>query len=485
MLPPMNLPQADPNAAPPANPDVMAAEALARADQAVKGKRLGEAIGICHDLLEAIPDYPPALATLGALIGHRGDLDRGIGLLIRACQLAPGNANWWSNLSALARIACRMDEALEALNRALQLAPGNAGLILNLAKLRMDRGELPQATAAFLDVLAREPDNPEAHLALGQMQLMTGEYGTGWLEYEWRNQLEQARGSIPKMVRPQWNGMQLPGAAILLIGDQGFGDTLQFARLIPRVAERCEKVYFGCAPELAGLLPQIPGITACYQRWQDIPPHAVYCRLSSVPALLGLEIDSLPGPMPYLFADADLTASWAERLARRFPMRRPRVGLVWAGRTTHPNDRRRSLALAQIHALTRQPDLDFVSLQKVVPARDTAGFTAFAAQSNVLDVAGELADFSVTAAVVANLDLVITVDSSVAHLAGAMGRPVWVLTSNPADWRWMLERSDTPWYPSMRLFRQPTPGDWPSCIAAAATALTEFRQLSRSSARAA
>ncbi len=468
----MNTPK-PPDATPPPDPLAAAQEAVRRADAAMRARRLGEAIGICQDVLDSVPGHPPALALLGSMLGNRGELDQGIALLRRACAAYDRNASWFNNLATMCRVACHLDEALAAATRALELAPGNVGYVLNMAKLRLDRGEHDAAIAGFLDVLAREPENPESHLAIGQILLMRGETRPGWYEYEWRNRLDQARGTLPEMARPQWNGMSLRGSTLLLIGDQGFGDTIQFARLIPRVAALAGRVVVGCAPDLQPLLSPLPGVAGCYHRWEDIPAHAVYCRLSSVPALIGLEFSELPGPMPYLAADAALAATWRARLDERLGGRRPRVGLVWAGRATHPNDRRRSLRLAQLAPITQQTETDFVSLQKPVPAADAAGLAAL---PNVLDLGADLADFSATAAVIANLDLVITVDSSVAHLSGAMGVPVWVLTPRPADWRWLQDGTGSAWYPSMRLFRQPSAGDWAPAIAAAAWALAAQAQ---------
>jgi tetratricopeptide (TPR) repeat protein len=471
MLPPMNRPNDPSPAAEKPEPLAAAAEALKRAEDAMRAKRTGEAAGICQDVLETVPDYPPALALLGTITAHRGNVEQGIALLARACGLAPGNPGWFLNLATLCRVACRFDEAQAAMQKAMKLAPDNTNLLLNLGKLQVDRGEHQAALQSLLNVLAREPQNAEAHLAIGQIQLMHGETRSGWLEYEWRNQLDQAKGTIPKMPRPQWNGMKLPNDAILLIGDQGYGDSLQFARFIPHVAERCARVLLGCAPDLAGLLGPIPGVHECYTTWRGIPAHAVYCRLSSVPALLDIGMDQLPGTIPYIVPDPEAVAAWGERLDERLGRKtRPRVGLVWAGRPNHPNDRRRSVRLAQMAPITGLEGVSLVSLQKVVPRRDAAAFAAL----DVLDVAAELTDYSATAALIANLDLVVTIDSSVAHLAGAMGRSVWVLVPRPSDWRWMLDRTDSPWYPSMRLFRQPTPGDWTACIAAAAEALAEF-----------
>jgi hypothetical protein len=355
----------------------------------------------------------------------------------------------------------------------MELVPDNTGLMLALGKLQSDRGDLPAAIHTLLDVLAREPSNAEAHLAIGQIQLMQGDTRSGWLEYEWRNQLELARGTLPDMRRPQWNGMALPDDAILLIGDQGYGDTLQFARFIPRVAERCGRVLLGCTPDLAPLLSRIPGVAECFVTWKEIPPHTVYCRLSSVPALLNIDMDELPGPTPYIRPDAESVAAWGKRLDERLGgrQRRPRVGIAWAGRPSHPNDRRRSLRLDQLAPITALEGVTLISLQKQVPARDAA---ALAAMPHILDVTAELTDYAATAALIANLDLVVTIDTSVAHLAGAIGQPAWIMLARPSDWRWLLDRSDSPWYPSVRLFRQPQPGDWSSCIAATAEALAAF-----------
>jgi tetratricopeptide (TPR) repeat protein len=467
----MNLPNKPPARVAKPDPVAIATESLKRAEDAMKARRFNEATGICQDVLEMLPNHPAALALLGTVIAHRGNMEQGIALLAHACARKSDNPGWLLNLATLCRVACRFDEAQDALQKAMQLAPDNSLLMLNLGKLQADRGDYRAALLSLLNVLAREPRNPEAHLAIGQIQLMHGETRAGWLEYEWRNQLDQARGSIPDMPRPQWNGMKLPGDPILLICDQGYGDTLQFARFIPRVAERCGRVLLGCAPDLAALLAPMPGVHQCFTGWKNIPPHAVYCRLSSVPALLDIGMDELiPGPMPYITPAPDAVAAWGKRLDEQLA-RRPRIGFAWAGRPTHPNDRRRSLRLEQLAPITGAEGVSLVSLQKLVPKRDAA---VFAALPDVLDVSADLKDYSATAALIANLDLVVTIDTSVAHLAGAMGRPVWVMLPRPSDWRWMLERTDSPWYPSARLFRQPVAGDWTGCIAATAAALSEF-----------
>jgi hypothetical protein len=202
-------------------------------------------------------------------------------------------------------------------------------------------------------------------------------------------------------------------------------------------------------------------------RWTDVPGHAAHCRLSSVPGLLHTTLQTIPAKIPYLFADPVRVAAWRERLGASLPAGTRRIGLAWTGRPTHPNDRRRSLRLARLAPLARVRGVSFVSLQKPLPQSDVASMSQFPGLS---DIAG---DFGETAAMMLNLDLVITVDTAMGHLAGALGRPVWLLLSKAADWRWMIDRSDSPWYPTARLFRQKTPGDWDPVIAEAATALAE------------
>ena len=250
----------------------------------------------------------------------------------------------------------------------------------------------------------------------------------------------------------------------MLIGDQGYGDTLMFARYIPLVAARCDKVVLACGHELQTLLAPIPGVAATFNRWQDAPAHAVWCRLSSLGGIFDTTPETVPGQSPYIHADPALIASMATTLDAAFPIRRRRIGLFWSGRPTHPNDRRRSLRLARLAPITSLPDIDFVSLQKQVPAEDADLLKA----SKILDLSAHLTDFSITAAVIANLDMLISVDSAVIHLAGAMGRPVCMLTGKPADWRWMHDQRTSPWYSSLALARQPFPGAWAEVIAAVA-----------------
>jgi hypothetical protein len=230
----------------------------------------------------------------------------------------------------------------------------------------------------------------------------------------------------------------------------------------------------GCSEELGPLVRGIPGITEICHRWNDIPGHAAYCRLSSLPGLVGTTLDTIPGQAPYVRAEPDRVAFWAARLAEQSPRGARRIGLAWTGRPTHPNDRRRSLRLQQLAPLARAGDITFVSIQKPLPTADLPWIAHF---PGMLDLADQLTNFGETAAVIENLDLVITIDTAVGHLAGALGKPVWVMLPRAADWRWLLDRSDSPWYPTARLFRQHRPGAWDDVVADVAGALASQVEL--------
>jgi hypothetical protein len=442
--------------------------ALARAQAAAQGRRFGEAAGICNDILATSPDNPNALALLGMIAAHTNDPEQGIARLERAVAARPGVAAWHANLSALYRMVYRMQDALKAGQESIRLDPQSADHLVNLSLVFTDLDDREHAIACLLRALGLRPDHADGHLALGQILLALGDFAPGWLEYEWRNRTEAGKGSLPKMTSAAWNGMRIPHGRLLMVGDQGYGDTIQFARYIPIVAERCEELILGCSAEMGPLLASIPGVKQYCHRWTDIPGHAAHCRLSSVPGLLHTTLETIPAKVPYLFADPVRVASWRERLGARLPPGTRRIGLAWTGRPTHPNDRRRTLTLARLAPLATAGRACFVSLQKPLPQSDAASLSLF---PGLADTSGELNDFGETAALIANLDLVITVDTAMGHLAGALGKPFWMLLPKAADWRWLLERSDSPWYPTARLFRQKTRGAWDQVIAAATTAL--------------
>ena len=449
-------------------------QALARAQAAAQAKRLSEASGICEDVLAATPDYPAALALLGIVMAMKNDLDRGVELMRKAISLRPGIPSWYAHLSSMCRNTYRMDEAVAAGQESIRLDPNNADHLVNMSLVFVDVDDRERATACLLRALGLKHDHADGHLAMAQILLAQRDFKPGWDEYEWRNLTEAGKATMPPMTSAHWNGMRIPTGRLLLVGDQGYGDTIQFARYIGMAAERVQDVILGCSAEMGPLLSKIPGVAQYCHRWNDVPGHAVHCRLSSLPHIFGTTPDSIPAKVPYLFADPARAAFWKEKLDASLPRGLKRIGLAWTGRPTHPNDRRRSVRLARLLRLTECGPAAFVSLQKPMPAADLDNIKAF---NGMTDLSNDLTDFGETAALMENLDLVITVDTSMGHLAGAMGKPVWIMIPKAADWRWQLEREDTPWYPSARLFRQAKPGEWDPVLSRVSEALTaELRQ---------
>jgi Flp pilus assembly protein TadD len=448
-------------------------QALTRALNAAKLRRINEAIGICRDVLIASPELPGALGLLGGILGQEGRTDEAITLLESAIARQPNVANWHLNLCALYRGKNRLDEALRAGREAVRYSPDTANHRVELALTHLTRGELDEASRNFREAIGREPENAAAHMGMGELLLAMGEYQPGWMEYSWRNKLDQARGTLPKMTAAPWNGMHIPNGRILLVADQGFGDMIQFARYIPRVRERVPHLIIGWGPEVTALLGHHPDIEICIPRWADVPAHDAYVLLSTLPQIFGTEIGSIPWPGPYMTMNPARVTHWRQRLDAACKgatngLRRPRVGIAWSGRPTHPNNARRSIRLETLAPILSNTDIDFVVLQKPFPEEDRA---YAATLPNLHNISDDLENFAETGAVIAGIDLVLAVDTAVVHLAGAIGKPAWVLVPNPADWRWMVGREDNLWYPSLRLFRQEKPNDWAPVIARAAAAL--------------
>lgn len=443
-------------------------QALNRALKAAQMRRIHEAIGICKDVLAAAPDNPGALGLMGGIYGQEGQTDLAIDHLERAIARQPNVSNWHLNLGALYRARGRFEEALRHGLDAVRLSPDTCIQRVELALTHLSMGDREACARAFREAMAREPENAAPHMGLGELLLSQGDYNSGWLEYAWRNKLEQAKGTLPKMIAAPWNGMKIPDGTLLIVCDQGFGDMIQFARYIPMVTERVPNLIIGWGPEVTALLGDHPSIKACIPAWANVPPHDAYVLLSSLPQIFGTTLDNIPMPIPYLHMKPEQIARWGARLDELLPQRRMRVGLAWSGRPTHPNNARRSLRLAELAPILNVPGVDFVSVQKPMPAEDRA---VAEGMSNFIDLADELESFADTGAVLCNLDLLISVDTAVVHLAGAMARDAWVMLPEPADWRWLLDREDTVWYQTLRLFRQKTVGDWGPVFARVAEAL--------------
>ncbi|MBT6094991.1 MAG: tetratricopeptide repeat protein [Rhodospirillaceae bacterium] len=353
----------------------------------------------------------------------------------------------------------RFDEAEAALGFALEAESNHFEAKVYLARTLEGQGRLVDAIALYQDALTLQPDHAATHLLLAQALLTDGQYAEGWEAYEWRYRGESGQ-PFPEIDAPRWQGEALDSKTLLVIAEQGHGDVMQFIRLLPQIKQRGGQVSLACSGPLKRLMANCEAIDHLFQDWHRAGAFDCYCPLSSLPGVLSITLENLPNQVPYITADARLAKRWPRRLG---VSETKRIGLCWAGRPTHPNDAYRSLPFEKLDAAL--PDgPEYISLQKGERAAD-------AADSRLRDFGSQLHDFADTAALIEALDLVITVDTSVAHLAGAMGKPVWVLLPYVPDWRWGRDIDTTPWYPTARLFRQIEPGDWGSVLDAVAAAL--------------
>lgn len=436
---------------------------LAEAEAHEQAGRLEEAEQILAQVLQAMPNYAPALHQ-GAILSHRRRrtqeaLDR----LERALAVAPDHPLFHRNICEIYRGQCRLDEAVFHGRRAVELTPDDAGANYNLGVIHYDRMEIDAAIHYARRALELEPGMAAAHFELAEALLLDGQFAEGWREYEWRFDLPGSTRLLPHHDKPQWDGQPMPERTLLLIGDQGFGDTIQFCRYIPDVARLCPNLIMACSSEMKPIVLQQSGITRYFDRWEHVPAFDAYCPLSGLPRLFGTALQSIPAPVPYVRADPAKVEHWRTRLAELVPQDFQSVGVVWAGRPTHGNDFNRSMSLRTLAPLGHLPRTALVSLQMGPAMAQVADYYGAAP---LINLAAEIADFTDTMAILQILDEIVAVDTSIVHLAGAMGRPVSVLLPFAPDWRWLRERADTPWYPSVRLFRQPRSAAWAEPVAA-------------------
>jgi len=386
----------------------------------------------------------------------------------RGMRVGPVKALHLRNIAEVYRQLARLDEAAFAASRATAMDPVDPMGPFNLAMVEYDRLRIDAAIVAARMALARRPALAEAHMKLGQSLLVQGDFAAGWEDYEYRYKIPGAAALMPATDRKQWDGSPVPQERLLLIGDQGYGDVIMFGRFIAWVQARCARVALACSPEMQGIAEQLAPGAEIITRWNDCPPYAAFCPLSGLPRLAGIGVADLPGATHYLHADPVKVAFWKARLDAALPVGARRIALAWAGRPTHSNDRNRSVTLSQLTPLTKVAGVAFVSLQKGPAAAQCLGWAGVAPLLNLDSV---IESFEDSAAILANVDLLISVDTSMVHLAGALGRPAWVMLPYAPDWRWLLDRDDTPWYPSLRLFRQPKPRDWDGLVARIAAEL--------------
>jgi tetratricopeptide (TPR) repeat protein len=417
-----------------------------------------DALAACDRALALDPALPAALLHRGLAALALGDLAAGEADLRAAQARLPDNAAAWIGLGDALRQGGRHIEAVDALERAVAIDPRDAGAWLLLGQALRALGRHDAAVGAFDRALALDPGRHAARWQRAVARLLAGQLSAAWEDFEARWNMP---GMAPRamLTAPRWRGEALRGRTILVTAEQGLGDAIQFARYAPLLAARGAQVVLETPPALLRLFGSLAGVQALLPTGAVPPRFDCHCPLLSLPLGFATGLETVPARVPYLSAEPDRLARWQARIGRQGG---PAVGVVWAGNPLHGNDRNRSLPAAALAALTALPGLRLFSLQCGPRAGEAAG---------LVDLAPALTDFAETAAAIMALDLVVTVDTAVAHLAGALGQPVWVLLAHEPDWRWMTGRADSPWYPTARLFRQATPGDWRGVLRQVAAAL--------------
>ncbi len=392
---------------------------------------------------------------LGLMLTNVGNFGAAIEAFKRSLRLNPKCAKTIAGLGYLFENKGDFISASEAYRDAIKLDPALTAAYVDLGFILYGLGEVVEAADYFERLRAMHPDSAEATANLGIIHLLQGNFAAGWAEYEARRRVGIGEGRV--LAQRQWKGDPLVGAPILLHAEQGFGDTLQFVRYVPLVAARGGRVVLEVQPGLRRLLSRTDGATQVVSRGEPLLEFVWQCPLPSLPLAFGTELNTIPAQVPYVYPDPALVDEWREKLRRSGR----RIGFVWGGNPEMQRDRLRSVPLDALMPILKVPAITFYSLQVGSPSEQVKNLPA---DVRVIDLAPQLRDFADTAAAVANLDLTITVDTSVAHLAGAMGRPLWLMLNKGCDWRWHLDREDSPWYPTVRLFRQSAIGEWKDVV---------------------
>jgi Tfp pilus assembly protein PilF len=466
--------------------------------------KLDLAINVLSAAHKLEPTYLPVLKNLGLAFTKKNDNENAVAVYVHASRIYPSEAEVLDCLGvALAKLK-RFEEAAAAFIRAAAANPESSGIKCRLARTWNQLNDIEPAAALMRDVLEKDPENGDAWAELGvayrQMNrledaieafdralairpenfdaigsralalLAQGDFRRGWREYEFRWKSPSFEDVARTFKMPRWNGAEdLSGRRILLFGEQGVGDIVQFARYVPMLADRGATVYLECQADLHVLLRSVRGLSKLTVKGAARPACDFESPTMSLPLAFGTTVETIPADVPYIAPPPELAEEWAERLRSYHCTKK--IGIVWAGNAKHTNDRRRSTALALWAPLGEVGGATFFSMQKGPPA---AQWASPPGGMRLVHLTAGLSHFADAAAMISQLDLVITVDTAVAHIAGAMGKPVWNLIAFSPDFRWMLDRQDTPWYPTMRLFRQPSPGNWGAVMESAARELKQF-----------
>lgn len=406
----------------------------------------------------AITIQPSAAAysNRGIALNELGQLEAAVASYDKAIALQPDYAVAHANRGKVLRELGQLEAAVAGYDRAVALQPDFAEAHYNRGNVLKSLTRLEAAVASYDKAIALRPDFAEAYWNKALVLLLGGHFLAGWELYEWRWSTEEKKSTKRNFPQPLWLGKEsLEGKTILLHSEQGLGDMIQFCRYVKLVSDTGARVILEVPDSLCELLKQIEGLSGWVVEGSPLPQFDYYCPLLSLPLAFKTDLHSIPCAIKYLSADAVKVAHWAGRLGEK---RKPRIGLAWSGSPTHKNDRNRSIGLATL--MPHLPaDYQYVSLQKDVRDSDKPALESW---PNLLHFGQDLDDFTDTAALCELMDVVISVDTSVAHLSGALGKPTWILLPFSPDWRWLLERGDSPWYPTVRLYRQPRVGEWDS-----------------------
>ncbi len=429
--------------------------------------RFAQALESFDRALALRPNLIEALCNRGNALNKLKRLDEALASYDRALALHPAHAESHYNRGATLHGMKRYEEALMSYDRAVALQPNYPEAFSNRGATLYELKRHDEALKDYDRAIALQPDYPEAHWNAASLRLLTGDLVRGWAEYEWRWKYETLEPAKRNFSQPLWRGETIDGKTILLHAEQGLGDTIQFCRYAPLVAARGARVILEVDKRLHELMTGLAGVTQVISASDPRPNFDLHCPLLSLPRAFGTQLETIPSTSPYIRAPSSKLADWSARLGER---RRCRVGLVWSGNAAHHRDEIRSIHLNALLPLLGAK-ATFISVQKDVRSADA---TVLGEHNDIGQFADAFEDFSDTAALISNLDLVISVDTSVAHLAGALGRPLWVLLPYLPDWRWLLDRDTSPWYPTARLFRQDETRSWEGVIARARDALLEF-----------
>jgi tetratricopeptide (TPR) repeat protein len=434
-------------------------------------KRPAEALASHDRALALKPAFAEAFYNRGIALRDLRRLGEALESYDQALALKPDFPEALNNRGVVLRELMRPAEALASYDNALAIKPGYADALANRGNALLDLKRLDEARENYDAALALKPEAAETHFNRSMLRLLLGDFAGGWEEYEWRWKARDFKSPRRNFTQPLWLGDQdLNGRTILLHGEQGLGDTLQFCRYEEMLAASGANVLMEVQPPLKSLFADFAGVDRTLATGEPLPAFDFHCPLMSLPLALKTRPESIPAKVPYLSAPEAHMQKWAARLPKAGPLR---VGIAWAGNPTVATDPHRSIGLPNMLPLLASTSVQFVSIQKDLRPGDSE---ILRAHPRIENLGGEIESFADTAAIMSHLDLIISSDTSVVHLAGALGKPVWILLAYVPDFRWLLDRDDSPWYPTVRLFRQPQIDDWQSVISQVRDELERLQQ---------